>query len=88
MTLIAPVAPMVRSTNRSTLYHDDHRMPTTERYRRRAGQRVPVHDGIVSAEESHALLTAEPLDLDYKHEIIWRVHQERNQAPAVRAEIQ
>ena len=33
-------------------------------------------------------LTAEPLDLDYKHEIIRRVHQERDQAPAVRAEMQ
>jgi hypothetical protein len=31
-------------------------------------------------------LTAEPLDLDYKHEIIRRIHQERDQAPAVRAE--
>ena len=26
------------------------------------------------------MLTAEPLDLDYKHEIIRRVHQERDQA--------
>ena len=32
------------------------------------------------------MLTAEPLDLDYKHEIIRRVHQERDQAAAVRAE--
>jgi hypothetical protein len=28
------------------------------------------------------------LDLDYQHEIIRRVHQERDQAPAVRAEMQ
>ena len=40
------------------------------------------------AEERQTLLTAEPLDLDYEHEIIRRVHQERNQAPAVRAEMQ
>ena len=53
-----------------------------------ADQRVPAPDGIRSAEESQTLLTAEPLDLDYEHEIIRRVHQERNQAPAVRAEMQ
>ena len=57
-------------------------MPATERYRRPADQRVPVPNGIRSAEESQRLLTAEPLDLDYKHEIIRRVHQERDQAPA------
>ena len=36
MALIAPFAPMARSTNRSTPDHDDHRMPATERYRRQA----------------------------------------------------
>jgi hypothetical protein len=41
-----------------------------------------------AAEESQALLTAEPLDFDYKHEIIRRVHQEGDQAAAVRAEMQ
>ena len=41
-----------------------------------------------AAEESQALLTAEPLDLDYKHEIIRWEHLERDQAPAVRAEMQ
>ena len=66
----------------------DHRMPATERYRRPAEQRVPAPDGIMPADESQTLLTAEPLDLDYEHEIIRRVHQERDQAPAVRAEMQ
>jgi hypothetical protein len=77
-TLIAPVAPMARSTNRSTPHHGDHRMPATERYRRPEDQRVPVPDGIRPAKENQPLLTAEPLDLDYEHEIIRRVHQERN----------
>src|SRR5580693_1986248 len=39
-------------------------------------------------EESRTVLTAEPLDLDYENEIIGRVHQERDQAAAVRAEMQ
>ena len=30
------------------------------------------------------MLTAKPPDLDYKHEIIRRINQERNHAPAVR----
>jgi hypothetical protein len=34
MALIAPFARATRSTNRSTPYHGDHRMPATERYRR------------------------------------------------------
>jgi hypothetical protein len=42
-------------------------------------QRVP--GGVRPPEESQTLLTAEPLDLNYKHEIIRRVHQERDQAP-------
>jgi hypothetical protein len=42
VALIAPFARMTRSTNRSTLYHSDHRMPATERDRRPAGQRVPT----------------------------------------------
>lgn len=41
-----------------------------------------------AARESQTLLTAEPLDLNYKHEIIRRVHQERDQARSVRAEMQ
>jgi hypothetical protein len=41
-----------------------------------------------AAQESEALLTAEPLDFDYQHEVIRRVHQERDQASAVRAEMQ
>jgi hypothetical protein len=37
MALIALFAPMARSTNRSTPFHGDHRMPATERYRREDG---------------------------------------------------
>src|SRR5262249_29679924 len=33
IALIAPLARVARSTNRSTPYHGDHRMPATERYR-------------------------------------------------------
>ena len=33
IALIALLARVARSTNRSTLYHGDHRMPTTKRYR-------------------------------------------------------
>jgi hypothetical protein len=55
---------------------------------RPADQRVPAAGGVRPSEESQTLLTAEPLDLDYKHEIIRRVHQERDQAPALRAEMQ
>lgn len=51
-------------------------------------QRVPIPGGISPPEESRTLLTAEPLDLDYEHEIIRRVHQERDQARAVRPEMQ
>jgi hypothetical protein len=64
MALIAPFARVVRSTNRSTPRHGDHRMPATERYRRPADQRVPAPDGISPPGESQTLLTAEPLDLD------------------------
>jgi hypothetical protein len=39
MALIAPFARAARSTNRSTPYHGDHRMPATERYRRPVGAR-------------------------------------------------
>jgi hypothetical protein len=49
---------------------------------------VPAPGGIGPSEASPTLLPAEPLDLDYKHEIIRRVHQERDQAAAVRAEMQ
>ena len=79
MALIAPFARVTRSTNRSTPYRGDHRMPATERYRR-PDQRVP-RPAAKAAEESQALLTAEPLDFDYKHEIIRRIHQEGDQAP-------
>jgi hypothetical protein len=69
---------MARSTNRSTPDHGEYRVPVTERYcppdrsaRARARWQWPP-------EESQTLLTAEPLDLDYQHEIIRRVHQERD----------
>jgi hypothetical protein len=78
MALIAPFAQVTRSTNRSTLYHGDNRMPATERYRRPADQRMPAPGGIRPPEESQTVLTAESLDLDYKHKIIRRVHQERD----------
>jgi hypothetical protein len=51
-------------------------------------QRVPAPGGIRPPEESQTVLTAEPLDLDDQHEIIRRVHQERDQAPALRAKMQ
>jgi hypothetical protein len=86
--LIAPFARMTRSTNRSTPNHGDHRMPVTERYCHPADQRVAAPGGVRPPEESRTLLTAEPLDLDYQHEIIRRAHQERDQAPAFRTEMQ
>jgi hypothetical protein len=88
MALIAPFARVARSTNRSTPSHSDRRMSATERHRRSANQRVPAPDGAGRPRESQTLLTAEPLDLDYKHQIIRRVHQERDKASAVRAEMQ
>ena len=84
MALIALFARVTRST----LCHGDYRMPATERYRGPADERIPAPGGIRPPEESQTVLTAEPLDLDDKHEIIRRVHQERNQAAAVPAEMQ
>jgi hypothetical protein len=40
------------------------------------------------AQESQVLLIAEPLELDYQHKIIRWINQERDQALAVRAEMQ
>jgi len=37
---------------------------------RPADQRVPAPGGVRLPEQSQTLLTAEPLDLDYEHEII------------------
>ena len=88
MALMALFATMARSTNRSTPYYRDHRKPATERYHRPDSRRMPAPGGIRPPEESQTLLTAEPLDLDYEHEIIRRVHQERDQASAARAEMQ
>jgi hypothetical protein len=84
----APLAQVPRSTNRSTPRHGDHRIPATERYRRPADRRATAPGGLRPPEKSQTLLTAEPLDLDDEHEIIRRVHQERDQARAVRAEMQ
>ena len=64
MALIAPFARVTRSTNRSTPYHGDHRMPATERYRRPADHRMPAPGGIRPPKEGPPLLTAEPLDLE------------------------
>jgi hypothetical protein len=44
---------------------------------RPAEQYEPAPGGVRPPEESQTLLTAEPLDLDYEHEIISRVYQER-----------
>ena len=89
MALIALFAQVARSTNRSTPSHSDRRMSATERHRRSANQRVPAPDGAGRRpRESQTLLTAEPLDLDYQHEIIRLVHQERDQAPTFRTEMQ
>jgi hypothetical protein len=51
-------------------------------------QRIPAPGGIRPPGKAKTLLTAEPLHLDCKHEIVRRVHQERDQALAVRAEMQ
>ena len=88
MALIALFATMARSTNRST-----HSIVITGCQLQnvtavRPDQRMPAPGGIRPPEESPTLLAAEPLDLDDKHEIIRRVHQERDQAAAVRAEMQ
>ena len=64
------------------------RMPATERYRRPADQRMPGPGAIRPPEDSPTVLTAKPLDLDYKHEIIRRIHQERAEARAVWAKMQ
>jgi hypothetical protein len=78
MALIAPFARAARSANRSTPYHGDHRMPATERYRRPVGARRARRR---KASRGEPLLTAEPPDLDYKYEIIRRIHQERDPRP-------
>jgi hypothetical protein len=78
IALIAPFARMDSVHEPVHAFHGDQRMLATERYRRPADQRVIAPDGIRLPEESRTLLTAEPLDLDYEHEIIRRVHQERD----------
>ncbi len=87
MALTALVAPIARSTNRST-----PTMAATGCQLQNATAARPIsacpRPAAKAAEESQALLTAEPLDLDYKHEIIRWEHLERDQAPAVRAEMQ
>jgi hypothetical protein len=86
MTLIAPFARVARSTNRSTPFTAITGCQL-QNVTAAADQRVP-HPLGKAARGVATSLTAEPLDLDYEHEIIRRVHQERNQAPAVRAEMQ
>ena len=49
---------------------------------------MPASGGMWPPKESKTPLTAEPLDLHYKNEIIRRVHQERDQARAVGPEMQ
>jgi hypothetical protein len=88
MTLIAPFAATARSTNRSRLTMASTGCQLQNVTARLADQRAPAPRGARPPEESQSLLTAEPLDLDYEHEIIRRVHQERNQTPAVGAEMQ
>jgi len=88
MALIAPFARVTRSTNRSTPYHGDHRLPSQNVTAARPPGAHPRPGGTRPPEESRTLLTAEPPDLDHRHEIIRRVHQERDHAPAVRAEMQ
>ena len=87
MALIALFAPMARSTNRST-----PTMAATGCQLRNVTAFRPISacpsPGRKAAGESQTSLTAEPLDLDYQHEIIRRINQERDQAPAVRAEMQ
>src|SRR5580658_4002478 len=46
------------------------RMPATERHRRPADQRMPGPGAIRPPEDSPTVLTAKPLDLDYKHKIL------------------
>jgi hypothetical protein len=85
VALVAPFAQMARSTNRSTPLRaitgyqlqnvtaaDRHRMP------RPLGRAARVSGNVANRRAS---------EFDFKHEIIRRVHQERDQAPAVRAEM-
>ena len=75
MALIAPFARVTRSTNRSTPYHGDHRMPATERYRR---QRLDM-PGLRQA--------GDVVDLDYPPFFIDRVEDAvppGPQAPQIR----
>jgi hypothetical protein len=75
MALIAPFARMARSTNRSTAYHGDHRIPATERYRRQ-GLHIP---GLRQADDV--------IDLDYPPFFIDRVEDAvppGPQAPQIR----
>jgi hypothetical protein len=87
MTLMALLARVTRSTNRSTPHHGEHRMLSQNVTTARPTSATTL-SGIRPPDGSRTLLTAEPLDLGYKHEIIRRVHQERDQAPALRPEMQ
>ena len=86
IALIALYARATRSTNRSTPYAAITGCQLHNVTARSIS--APAPGGVRPFEESQTLLTAGPLDLDYEHEIIRRVHQERDQAGAVRAEMQ
>ena len=88
IALFARSARVARSTNRSTPYMVITGFRLRNVTARPVDRRVPAPGGVRPPEESQTLLTAEPLDLDYKHEIIRRVHQEREQAPPSGPEMQ
>jgi hypothetical protein len=87
MPLIAPFARVARSTNR---FHALTWRSPFASYRtlwppsQSAQARARWHK---AAQESQVLLTAKPRELNYQHEIIRWINQERDQAPAVRAEM-
>ena len=85
MTLIAPFAQMARSTNRSTPFAaiTGYQLQNVTA----AGRRMPRRFGKGRPSKPATLLIAEPLDPYYKHEIIRRVNQKRDQPSAVRAEV-
>ena len=88
MALTALVAPIARSTNRSTptMAATGCQLQNVTAFRPISACPRPV--GRKAAGESQTSLTVEPLDLDYQHEIIRRINQEPDQSSAVRAEMQ
>src|SRR6266704_4551919 len=82
MALIALFAPMARST--PTIAIIGCQLQNVTAFRPISA--LPTPDGR-RRQETQTSLTAEPLDLDHQHEIIRRINQERDHAPAVRAEM-